>query len=130
MWYVQDLCKFTDWRDYSFNDHDEFYGFYGVGKNSIVPVLEDGKITGAKTDINIEGEFEPLDEVAPSIKLTWDPTAENSKINGKIGYENNGFTVNRPFHIQVPMNVYYAWGTIETVVTLTIAPTINNLPKK
>ena len=130
MWYVQDLCKFTDWRDYSFNDHDEFYGFYGVGKNSIVPVLEDGKITGAKTDINIEGEFEPLDEVAPSIKLTWDPTAENSKINGKIGYENNGFTVNRPFHIQVPMNVYYAWGKIETVVTLTIAPTINNLPKK
>ena len=132
MWYVQDLCAFTDWRDYSFSEYEEFYEFYGVGKNSIVPAsINDGKIGGATTNINTnDGTFELLSEVAPKIKLTWDPTAENDKINGKIGYENNGFTVNREFQIKVPLNVTYAWGTIETEVTLTIAPTINNLPKK
>ena len=130
-WYVQSLVEFSDWRDYKFNDHTGFYSFYGVGNNAIVPAqlnaTDPTLIDNATTDIN--GDYEPLSEVAPGIELTWDADATNSRINGRIGYVNNGANVNRTFHIRVPMKITYAWGDIFTEVTLTITPTINQLRK-
>ena len=133
-WYVQSLVEFSDWRDYKFDDHAyaDFYEFYGVGRNAIVPAKLDDTdptlIENATTDVN--GTYESLAEVAPGIKLTWEADASNSKINGRIGYLNNGATVNRTFHIKVPMKITYVWGDIFTEVTLTVTPTINQLRRR
>lgn len=133
-WDVQNLVEFSDWRDYKFNEHTDidYYNFYGVGSNSIVPKTlnptDNSLIDDAVTDIN--GTYEPLAEVAPGIKLSWNGDSPNDRINGRIGYVNNGANVNRVFHIKVPMKITYAWGNIYTEVTLTVTPTINQLRRR
>lgn len=131
IWNVQDLVEFTDWREYKFDDYgNQYYNYYGVNHNSVKPRYMDGnKIKNARSDINGNAD-DILDQTAPDIHLTWDPNAGNSKIDGKIGYVNNGQTTNSDFHIWVPVQVDYAWGTIYTEVKLTIAKTIQQIRKK
>ena len=65
------------------------------------------------------------------IDLTWNPnTNTNSKIHGSIEYYNNQATVSGDFEIVVPVSVTYKWGTIYTNVTLVIAKSVHQLPKK
>lgn len=124
-WMVENLVEFKDWREYKFDNYPNFYSFYGVSRNAISPkeLNADGTIKGATTDIN--GGKQLLSDVAPLLALSWDATASGQRINGKIGYVNNGATINDTFHIWIPMAIKYYWGTVYTEVELTISRTIN-----
>lgn len=125
-WYAQDFVNFTDWRDYKSSQISNFFSFYGIGTEAIVPV----DLNEATTNIN-GNPNDKLNAVAPNIKLTWDGTdATRSQIHGKIGYVNNGATINKSFEIYVPIAINYAWGTIYTKATLTVDPTVGNARKQ
>lgn len=125
-WYAQDFVNFTDWRDYKSSQISNFFSFYGIGTEAIVPVDLDEATTNINGNPN-----DKLNAVAPNIKLTWDGTdATRSQIHGKIGYVNNGATINKSFEIYVPIAINYAWGTIYTKATLTVDPTVGNARKQ
>lgn len=125
-WYAQDFVNFTDWRDYKSSQISNFFSFYGIGTEAIVPV----DLNEATTNIN-GNPNDKLKTVAPNFELTWDGTdATRSQIHGKIGYVNNGATINKSFEIYVPIAINYAWGTIYTKATLTVEPTVGNARKQ
>lgn len=124
--YIYDLVSFTDWRDYKFADHLNYFEYYGV--TALTPDIEN-------VTTNINGKTQKLSEVTSLMKfedhttpLTTYPTTATGLRDafGYLFYINNTSTV-RDFELYVPVKVSYKWGNTQTVnVTIHVKKTVNN----
>lgn len=116
------LMRLTDWRGEEFASSPvNFYNYYGISDITI-----DKKNT--MTTLNASEEApKKLEEVAPYLNIQYAMAAILEDGNyGNVVYTNNAHTFHTAFKLYIPVTVTYTFGTVQTVVTLTINPTQGN----
>lgn len=116
------LMGMTDWRGEEFADSPvNFYNYYGISNISIDK-------QNIMTTLNASEESpKKFSEVAP--KMNIDYTMATTLADGTYGdvvYANNDHTFHESFKLYIPVTVTYTFGSVQTVVTLTILPTVGN----
>lgn len=124
---VNDLVKFTDWRDV-WNKKSEagnggaYFTYYGI-ESITVPGVADGQnislnslvVTNlGQADAN---KFVPLSSVSNQVDFIYSA--------GTITYKNLSSTL-RDFDVKIPVAVKYIWGTIYSNVTIHVHKTAGN----
>ena len=114
---VADILTFTDWREYAFKDHSNYFGFYGVSAIAI----DVNDVT-----INMEGSKELLKEVYPAVEIAYTPATGNISINnmGTFSWKNNGTTLSADATIYLPVEVTYKWGVVKVEIPVTVKKTV------
>lgn len=116
------LMGMTDWRGEEFADSPvNFYSYYGISNISIDK-------QNIMTTLNASEESpKKLSEVAPKMNIDYTmvtPLADGTY--GDVVYANNDHTFHESFKLYIPVTVTYTFGSVQTVVTLTILPTVGN----
>lgn len=114
---VADILTFTDWREYAFKDHSNYFGFYGVSAIAI----DVNDVT-----INMEGSKKLLKEVYPAVEIAYTPATGNISINnmGTFSWKNNGTTLSADATIYLPVEVTYKWGVVKVEIPVTVKKTV------
>ena len=123
---MHDLVKFTDWRDAWKNN---YCAYYGITKIAIAGVANGQLISNnpnVKTDQKYDGngQYTSLASVNSQVDFKFYDGGGNHD-NAYLEYLNFGSTVHE-FHVQIPVDVTYYWGTIRTTVTVKVKRTAGN----
>lgn len=118
------LMGLTDWRGEEFAYSPvNFYNYYGISN------IEIGDETEIMTTLNASADApKKLSEVAPNLNIDYKFSGHDWS-KGKYGdivYTNNDHTFHTAFQLYIPVTVTYTFGSVQTVVTLTINPTQGN----
>ena len=116
------LMGLTDWRGEEFADSPvDFYNYYGINAITIDK-------TNIMTTLNAsEAAPKKLSEVAPNMNINYTMAATLADgTYGDVVYANNDHTFHQSFKLYIPVTVKYTFGSVQTVVTLTILPTQGN----
>lgn len=118
------LMGLTDWRGEEFAYSPvNFYKYYGISN------IEIGDETEIMTTLNASADApKKLSEVAPNLNIDYKFSGHDWS-KGKYGdivYTNNDHTFHTAFQLYIPVTVTYTFGSVQTVVTLTINPTQGN----
>lgn len=118
------LMGLTDWRGEEFAYSPvNFYNYYGISNIKI------GDETEIMTTLNASADApKKLSEVAPNLNIDYKFSGHDCS-KGKYGdivYTNNDHTFHTAFQLYIPVTVTYTFGSVQTVVTLTINPTQGN----
>lgn len=116
------LMGLTDWRGEEFADSPvNFYNYYGIAniaidKANIMTTLNASKDAPKK-----------LSEVAPNMNIDYTMASTLADDTyGDVVYTNNDHTFHTAFQLYIPVTVTYTFGSVQTIVTLTILPTQGN----
>lgn len=114
---VADILTFTDWREYAFKDHANYFGFYGV---STININEEA------VTIDMGGSKRLLKEVYPEAAVTYTPAEGNIGINnmGTFSWTNGGYTLSADATIYLPVEVTYKWGVVKMEIPVTVKKTV------
>lgn len=124
---LKKFLKYTDWRDYKFEEHENYYEYYGVEPVTIFGYGRgtEGNVNGLmKTNMNGANFGKTLAEVADdAVEFTF------NEAQSLLYYRNNGTTV-RDFSVKIPLVVRYIWGEIVLEATVNVKSTHNNANKR
>lgn len=124
---VNDLVKFTDWRDV-WNKKSEagnggaYFTYYGI-ESITVPGVADGQNISLNSLVVTNlgqadaSKFVPLSSVSNQVDFIYS--------QGTITYKNLSSTL-RDFDVKIPVAVKYIWGTIYSNVTIHVHKTAGN----
>ena len=115
---IADVLAFTDWREYEFADHENYFGFYGV---SAIAIDEE-----AVTIDMGNGNYRLLKEVYPAVDIAYTPATGDIAIDnmGTFSWKNNGTTLSADATIVLPVEVTYKWGTVKKDIHVTVKKTV------
>ncbi len=124
---VNDLVKFTDWRDV-WNKKSEagnggaYFTYYGIESITVPGVKDDQNISLNSLVVTNLGQadankFVPLSSVSNQVDFIYSA--------GTITYKNLSSTL-RDFDVKIPVAVKYIWGTIYSNVTIHVHKTAGN----
>ena len=115
---LADVLTFTDWREYAFEDHANYFGFYGI---SAIAIDED--------DVTIDmgnGSKRLLTEVYPAVEIAYTAATGDIAINnmGTFSWKNNGTVLSADATIYLPVEVTYKWGVVKVEIPVTVKKTV------
>ncbi len=138
---LKDLVNLTDWRDYDFATHPNYWTFYNVKDIKVVGNVTKGTIADQTsgiingviyTTMSNAGTANSLDDkvlqstVSNNVLLRQiEKDAEPNGEYGYILYENLSSAV-QTFTVRIPLEVTYEWGSVFTTVDVTIKNTHAN----
>lgn len=124
---VNDLVKFTDWRDVwnkksEAGNGGEYFTYYGIQSITVPGVNEGQNISLNSLVVTNLGQadankFVPLSSVSNQVDFIYSA--------GTITYKNLSSTL-RDFDVKIPVAVKYIWGTIYSNVTIHVNKTAGN----
>ena len=115
---LADVLEFTDWREYSFADYSNLFGFYGVSAINV-------DINAVTIDLG-NGSYKPLKEVSPAINVKYTPATGTISIDnmGTFSWTNSGFTLSADAVLSLPVEISYKWGTVKKEIHVTVKKTV------
>lgn len=124
---VNDLVKFTDWRDVwnkksEAGNGGEYFTYYGIQSITVPGVANGQNISLNSLVVTNLGQadankFVPLSSVSNQVDFIYSA--------GTITYKNLSSTL-RDFDVKIPVAVKYIWGTIYSNVTIHVNKTAGN----
>ena len=124
---VNDLVKFTDWRDVwntksEAGNGGEYFTYYGIQSITVPGVANGQNISLNSLVVTNLGQadankFVPLSSVSNQVDFIYSA--------GTITYKNLSSTL-RDFDVKIPVAVKYIWGTIYSNVTIHVHKTAGN----
>lgn len=126
---LRDLITLSDWREYKFADHLSYWNYYNIKSIKVVGASSDGLINAYVTTTMNGANFqktqsEVSNQVLFSVKYAT-PADKTKDSYGYIEYQNLSSTV-QTFTVDVPVQVEYEWGVINTNVKVEIKNTHEN----
>lgn len=126
---LRDLINLSDWREYKFADHLNYWNYYNIKSIKVVGASTDGLINAyVTTTMNGANFGKTQAEVSNQVlfKVFYKTPADKTKDSyGFIEYQNLSSTV-QTFTVDVPVQVEYEWGVINTNVKVEIKNTHEN----
>lgn len=120
---LRDLINLSDWREYKFADHKNYWNYYNIKSIKVINANSDGNINAyITTTMNNANYGKTQSEVSNNVRftVTYATPADKSKDSyGYIMYENLSSAV-QTFSVNVPLLVEYEWGYIVTSVNVTV----------
>lgn len=143
---LADVVDFSDWRQEHFVTSNYanvwYFGFYGIQNVLVSTDLSKVKTNMSQTSAD---KFVPVQEVSPSMKLSYTPgtnhswqwvkdncnsMAESTQANydeikellGEITYDNNRTPVRKAFTLRFPVTVIYDWGEFTEYIDVLVKP--------
>ena len=139
---IKNLVELSDWRDYKFADHTNYWKYYGIKDVRVIGNYTMGKKTNQATGIINPYIFTTMSKIGAAANKLEDHIKQSSISNqvlfraiekdnttdgeyGYLLYENLSSTV-QTFTVRVPLEVQYIWGTVVTFADVTINNTHSN----
>lgn len=120
---LRDLVNLTDWREYKFADHKNYWNYYNIKSIKVIGANNDGNINAyITTTMNNANYTKTQSEVSNNVRFTVTyatPADKSVDSYGYIMYENLSSAV-QTFSVNVPLLVEYEWGYIVTSVNVTV----------
>ena len=134
---LEDLVTLSDWRDYAFEGHTNYWTFYNIQNIRVIGNYTLGKVNDQSTGIINPYIFTTMTKGGQNNNSLDDKVKQSTISNqvlfravegGKYGYllyENLSSTV-QTFTVRLPLEVKYEWGTVVTYADVKIKNTHSN----
>ena len=134
---LEDLVTLSDWRDYAFEGHANYWTFYNIKNIRVIGNYTLGKLNDQSTGIINPYIFTTMTKGGQNNNSLDDKVKQSTISNqvlfravegGKYGYllyENLSSTV-QTFTVRLPLEVKYEWGTVVTYADVKIKNTHSN----
>ena len=134
---LEDLVTLSDWRDYAFEGHANYWTFYNIKNIRVIGNYTLGQVDNQSTGIINPYIFTTMTKGGQNNNSLDDKVKQSTISNqvlfravegGKYGYllyENLSSTV-QTFTVRLPLEVTYEWGTVVTYADVKIKNTHSN----
>jgi len=137
---LKDLVTLTDWREYAFASHANYWSFYHIKDIRVIGQYDLGTQDNQGTGIINPYIYTTMTKGGTNNNSLDDKVKQSTISNqvlfraikgdadseyGYLLYENLSSTV-QTFTVRVPLQVTYEWGTVVTYADVNIKGTVNN----